>query len=71
MRKYFILFIIFLALLIGQQSHVVEKKKVYDRVLGVYKEEYHWNWNNLISYFEGLKIKAIRVKDKIIRMTPK
>ncbi len=62
--KRIILVLIFFVLLIGQQSQVVEKVAVYDRVLGVEKEEYRWNWKNVEQYFRDLKYKIKKVLPK-------
>lgn len=60
-RFLLILFILFLVIFIGRQSHVIEKKKVKDANLGVSIEQYQVKWSNLSKYFEEVftKIKEM------------
>ena len=57
-RFLFILVIAFIILLVVQQSHLFEERKVYDASLGVYREEYHMNWENLKGYLNDLPNKV-------------
>lgn len=53
-----IILLIFLGIFLFKQSRVIEKKAVYDRVLGVEKVEYNINWNNLPKYLKTFPDKA-------------
>ena len=57
-RFLFILAIAFVVVFVVKQSHLFQQKKVYDASLGVYKDEYHTNWENLKDYLNDLPDKA-------------
>lgn len=56
--------ILFLVLFVIQESHLVEKKDVPDTRLGVSREEYHLNWDNLKEYLQG-------IPEKVKKLIPK
>ena len=54
MGKLFSLVLLFITVFILQQSNFIEMKKVPDPRLGVAKEEYRMNWNNVVDYVEKI-----------------
>lgn len=49
-----VLIVIFLILFVIQQSNVIEKKTVRDQGLGVNRDEYHLNLDNLRDYLNDI-----------------
>ena len=57
-RFVFILIVIFIVLFVFFHSNVLEKKTLRDQVLGVNRDEYHFNWDNLKDYLNDIPNKV-------------
>ena len=64
-RFIFWLAIIFFAFFIFQQSHVLQKIKIKDRDLGVYRDEYQFHWENLSQYGKSVTKKTTNFFDEV------
>lgn len=62
-----ILAILFVVFFIGQQSHFIEKKSVLDDRIGVTREEYQFNWNNVTKYVNDIPNKVKSLMPRSIR----
>ncbi len=59
------IFILCLVIFIFQQSHVVQKVKVRDVVLGVDREEYQFHWENIGKYQRKIFKKSGRFFERL------
>lgn len=64
MGKLIFFILLFAALFVVQQSHVIEDVKVYDDRLNVSVSQYRVNWNNLMDYFHDIQKKIGRTKSR-------
>lgn len=62
-----ILLILALVMFVVNQSQVIETVKVMDGRLGVAKDEYHLNLENLFKYFHGISKKIQKVSRDLRR----